>query len=133
MLETIIMMVAVFAVLYFLMIRPQKKRMDQHMAMQSELQPGNRVLLTSGIFGTIAHVGERQLIVELAPGVEITVLKGNVAKQVVADEEEFEFTDDYAASTDVEDDSVITDDEALAEQFNDLRPEDFQDPKAGDK
>lgn len=133
MLETVIMMVAVFAVLYFLMIRPQKKRMDQHMAMQSALQPGDRVLLTSGIFGTIAHVGERQLIVELAPGVEITVLKGNIAKQVVADEEEFEFTDDYAAATDVEDDAVITDDEALSEQFNDLRPEDFQDPKAGDK
>ena len=95
--DLIFMMIALFAVMYFLMIRPQQKRAKQHQDMQSSLSVGSRVLLTSGMFGTIAHVGERQLIVELAPGVEVTVLKGNVARRVVDADEEFEFTDEAPA------------------------------------
>lgn len=91
--DLILMMIALFAVMYFLMIRPQQKRMKQHQQMQSSLAAGDRVLLTSGMFGTITNVGERQLIVELAPGVEVTVLKGNVTRAVTPDDEEFEFTD----------------------------------------
>ena len=86
--DLILMMVAMFAILYFLMIRPQQKRMQKHQEMQAALQPGERVLLTSGMFGTIVHTGEKQLIVELAPGVDVTVLKGNVAQRVTADDEE---------------------------------------------
>ena len=95
--DLIFMMIALFAVMYFLMIRPQQKRAKQHQDMQSSLSVGSRVLLTSGMFGTVAHVGERQLIVELAPGVEVTVLKGNVARTVSAEDEEFEFTDEAPA------------------------------------
>ena len=85
--DLIFMMIALFAVMYFLMIRPQQKRAKQHQEMQSGLSEGERILLTSGMFGTVAHVGERQLIVELAPGVEVTVLKGNVARTVSAEDE----------------------------------------------
>ncbi|MHA6524952.1 preprotein translocase subunit YajC [Tessaracoccus sp. G1721] len=101
--DLILMMIALFAVMYFLMIRPQQKRAKQHQEMQSGLSEGDRVLLTSGMFGTVAHVGERQLIIELAPGVEVTVLKGNVARKVGAEDEEFEFTDESAADELVED------------------------------
>ncbi|WP_077685494.1 preprotein translocase subunit YajC [Tessaracoccus aquimaris] len=94
--ELILLMVAMFAIMYFLMIRPQQKKMRKDQEMRAQLGEGDRVLLTSGIFGTIAHVGERQMIVELAPGVEITVLKGNVARKVTAEDEEFEFTDEIA-------------------------------------
>ncbi|NHB86028.1 preprotein translocase subunit YajC [Tessaracoccus sp. HDW20] len=93
----ILLLVAMFAIMYFLMIRPQQKKMKEDMQMRSQLAEGDRVLLTSGIFGTIAHVGERQMIIELAPGVEITVLKGNVARQVLPADEEFEFTDEVGA------------------------------------
>lgn len=101
--DLILMMIALFAVMYFLMIRPQQKRAKQHQEMQSGLTAGERVLLTSGMFGTVAHVGERQIIVELAPGVEVTVLKGNVARKVSAEDEEFEFTDESAGDELAED------------------------------
>ena len=101
--DLIFMMIALFAVMYFLMIRPQQKRAKQHQDMQSSLSVGSRVLLTSGMFGTVAHVGERQIIVELAPGVEVTVLKGNVARKVSAEDEEFEFTDESAGEELTED------------------------------
>ena len=99
--DFIIMMVALFAIMYFLMIRPQQKKMREDQEMRNQLAEGDRVLLTSGIFATIVHSGTRQVIVELAPGVEITILRGNIAREVAADEEEFEFTDEADDAADV--------------------------------
>ena len=93
-LSFLLMIGAVGAFMYFLMIRPQQKRMKQHQETIGALTPGTRVLLTSGVFATVRHLGERQAIVELAPGTEITIVKGNIARPVTADEEEFEFADD---------------------------------------
>ncbi|SDL71033.1 preprotein translocase subunit YajC [Tessaracoccus oleiagri] len=111
-------MIVVFgAIMYFLMIRPQQKRMKEHQQMVDSLAPGSRVLLTSGVFATIVHAGERQFIVELAPGVEVTVLKGHVSRAVTADEEEFEFDDAPVvtdADADVQDAPVATDEELRA-------------------
>ncbi|HOA26840.1 MAG TPA: preprotein translocase subunit YajC [Arachnia sp.] len=92
--EMILMMVALFAIMYFLMIRPQQKKMRADQEMRSQLAPGDRVLLTSGIFATLTHAGDKQFIVELAPDLQITVLKGSVARKVLPEDEEFEFTDD---------------------------------------
>lgn len=91
------MIVAFGGIMYFFMIRPQQKRAKAHAALLDSIAEDTRVLLTSGIFGTVRHTGERQLIVELAPGVEVTVLKGNVARVVAPSDEEFVFTDDLPA------------------------------------
>lgn len=90
----LLMMVALFAIFYFLMIRPQQKKMRADQEMRNQLAVGDRVLLTSGIFATITHAGERQFIVELAPDLEVTVLKGSVARKVLPEDEEFEFADE---------------------------------------
>lgn len=109
----LLMIVAFGAIMYFLMIRPQQKRMKEHQALINAIQPGTRVLLTSGIFGTVRHIGERQVIVELAPGTEVTMVKGNIAKVVGADEEEFEFSDD---------ETVGLADDLEPSAFNDTKP-----------
>ncbi|TRY17376.1 preprotein translocase subunit YajC [Tessaracoccus rhinocerotis] len=121
--DLILMVVAFGAIMYFLMIRPQQKRMKQHQELIASLQPGSRVLLTSGMFATLRHVGEKQMIVELAPGVEITLLKGNVARVVTEDEEEFEFSDDAV----IEADDVDVEGVEGAEEFSadDLEPHHF--------
>ncbi len=94
----VILMIAAFgALMYFLTIRPQQKRMKAHQAAITALAAGSRVLLTSGVFATVRHLGERHAIVELAPGVEITIIKGNIARTTTPDEEEFEFADDADA------------------------------------
>ena len=124
-LDLILMMVALFAIMYFMMIRPQQKKMKAQQEMQSQLGAGDRVLLTSGIFATIVHSGERQFIVELAPGTEITVLRGNIARAVKPDEEEFEFTDDIVAADDsslaepVEGADQVSDDETFFAEASD--------------
>lgn len=108
--DFIIMIVAFGAIMYFLMIRPQQKRAKEHQALIASIEAGTRVLLTSGIFATVVHTGERQMIVELAPGVEITVLKGNVARVVGDSDEEFVFTDDLPEDTEAPEDDVASND-----------------------
>lgn len=110
-LDLLLMIVIFGAIMYFLMIRPQQKRMREHQEMVNAVQPGTRVLLTSGIYATVLHMGERQMIVEVAPGVEITVVKGHISKVVTDDDEEFVYEGE---GNDVEadlDNTVATDEE----------------------
>ena len=92
--EMLLMIVIFVGAAYFLMIRPQQKRMREHQSQIDALQPGERVILTSGIFATLSHIADTQAIVELAPGVEVTILKQAIARVAKNDEEEFEFTDE---------------------------------------
>ncbi len=80
----ILLMVVAF---YFLILRPQKKRQQAQQKTMSELTPGTRVLLGSGLFGTISWVGSKQVILEVAPGVEMTVLKQAIARVVTPGDE----------------------------------------------
>ena len=57
MLELILMFGVFILIMYFLMIRPQQKRMKEHQELVASLAPGSRVLMNSGMFGTIAHTG----------------------------------------------------------------------------
>ena len=92
--EMLLMLVVFVGAAYFLMIRPQQKRMREHQSQIDALQPGARVILSSGVFATLSHVADTQAIVELAPGVEVTILKQAIARVAKDDEEEFEFTDE---------------------------------------
>ncbi|MFT8395447.1 preprotein translocase subunit YajC [Propionibacterium sp.] len=89
----IILVVVMFAAMYFLMIRPQKKQQQKQRDMLAAAKPGARVMLTSGIFGSIRAAGDKQLVIELAPGVDITVVRQAVAKIIAPEEEEFEYAD----------------------------------------
>jgi len=92
---TIILWIAAFGlIIYFLMIRPNKKRQEEQKKMMDAMQPGARVMLTSGIFGTIQATGDKQMVIELAPGVAITVVRQAIAKALTPEEEEFEYADD---------------------------------------
>ena len=93
-LDLLLMLVVFVGAAYFLMIRPQQKRMREHQSQIDALLPGARVILNSGIFATISHIADTQAIVELAPGVEGTILKQAIARVTKNDEEEFEFTDE---------------------------------------
>ncbi|MFV0428068.1 MAG: preprotein translocase subunit YajC [Arachnia sp.] len=124
-LDLILMLVAFGALMYFLMIRPQQKRMREHEATMAALEPGVRVILTSGIFATLRHMGDSQAIVELAPGTEVTVLKGNIARPAKEDEEEFEFTDELDELVEA-DPEGIDDGAADASSEFDPRPEGSQ-------
>ena len=64
----ILMMVAMFAILYFLMIRPQLKKAKEHQKLVAAIQKGDEVVTQAGFTGRIAKVGENYLTVEVAEG-----------------------------------------------------------------
>lgn len=93
-----------------LMQRPLKKQAEEQRRVRESITEGSRVLLTSQLFGTVTHVGSEQLIVEIAPGVEVTAMKQAVTRLVETSEEEFEFADDApSTSSGIEDRSGIDD------------------------
>ena len=76
--ESIFLIVAMFAVLYFLMIRPQMKRAKEHKAMVDALQKGDEVVTAGGVLGRISKVGDAHVSLEIAPNVEVQVQRSAV-------------------------------------------------------
>ena len=74
----VIYCVVIMAILYFFMIRPNKKRMAEYQKMLDSIKVGNRVL-AAGIYGTVKKVNEKTLNIEIAKGVVIEVNKNAVA------------------------------------------------------
>lgn len=70
------------ALVYFMMIRPARKRAREQLQLQESLSPGDAVMLTSGIFGTVVLVGDERVQVEVAPGAVISVHPGALGKRV---------------------------------------------------
>jgi preprotein translocase subunit YajC len=79
-LATMLPMVAIFAVFYFLMIRPQQKKQKEHRAMVESLEKGNEVITGGGIAGRISKVDDQYITVEIAQGVEIRVQRQAVSQ-----------------------------------------------------
>lgn len=78
-LESFLPLVLIFVVFYFLMIRPQQKKMKAHKEMMSQLRRGDRVLTQGGIIGTINKVvDEKEVVVEIAEGVRVRVVRGTI-------------------------------------------------------
>ncbi|MGC3964705.1 MAG: preprotein translocase subunit YajC [Rhodocyclaceae bacterium] len=71
-------MVLIFVVMYFIMIRPQMKRAKEHKNLLAALTKGDEVITAGGIAGRIVQVQESFVKVEIASGVEVTVQKGSI-------------------------------------------------------
>ena len=76
----IIWLVVLFAVMYFLMIRPQKKRQKELQAYRNNLQKGDKVVTAGGIYGTIVEVKEAYVLLEVDTNVKIRVDKTSLVK-----------------------------------------------------
>jgi len=74
-------LILIFAVFYFLLIRPQQKKLKEHRTMLQALKRNDKVITGGGIVGTITKVRDDsdEIEVELAPGVRVTVLRGTIS------------------------------------------------------
>jgi preprotein translocase subunit YajC len=75
-------LVAIFGAMYFLLLRPQRKRQKETRNLQSSLQEGDEVILSSGIYGWISTIEENYFWVEIAKDTEVRVLKSMVTSRV---------------------------------------------------
>jgi len=78
--EGLIMLVLMFAIFYFLLIRPQQKRAKQHRELISGLKPGNQVVTAGGVHGKVAAVEESTVTVEVATGVKIKLNRASITE-----------------------------------------------------
>ena len=72
--------VAIFILFYFLLIRPQQKRAKEHAAAISAVKRGDTVVLSSGMIGKVTRVEEGEVNLEIAPSVNVRVVKGMIAE-----------------------------------------------------
>lgn len=72
-------LIVVFVIFYFLMIRPQKKKMEEEQSLLEKLQKGDEVYTKSGIIGVIHGINDKVVTLEVSDSVRFKILKGQIA------------------------------------------------------
>lgn len=75
-------LVLVFIIFWFLLIRPQQKRMKEHQAQIAAVKKGDRVVTGGGLIGKVTKVGDTEVEVELAQGVRVQAVKSTLSQVV---------------------------------------------------
>ena len=75
----ILMLVFIFGIFYFLLIRPQRKRQKEHQQLMTELKKGDKVITAGGIYGVIESLSEDSIVIKVESGVTMRVARGSVA------------------------------------------------------
>ncbi|MFW2586711.1 preprotein translocase subunit YajC [Sagittula sp. SSi028] len=79
-LSSFVMMGLIFAIMYFLLIRPQQKKMKEHKAMIEAIRRNDIVITQGGIIGKVAKVkDDNELEIEIAEGVKVRVMRSTIA------------------------------------------------------
>jgi len=78
----ILPMVLIFAIMYFLIFRPQQKKQKQHQQMISAIKKGDKIVTAGGIYGTVAGIKEKEntLVVEIDKNVKIELSRQSISK-----------------------------------------------------
>ena len=72
--------VLIIGIMYFLMIRPQQKRLKEHQAMIAAIRRGDTVVTSGGIIGKVTKADDNELQVEIAEGVKVRIARGMIAE-----------------------------------------------------
>jgi len=80
------MMLIIFGIFYFILIRPQQKKMKEHKKMVEQLKRGDKVIISGGVYGTVVSVGTETLKVEIADGVKVKIARSSVGTVLTEEE-----------------------------------------------
>jgi preprotein translocase subunit YajC len=86
----LVAIVALFGLLYFVTIRPQRRRQQAAQQTQSQLQPGMRVRTTAGMYATVAEVEGQEVVLEVAPGVNVRFLRRAIMDVIPDADQDYE-------------------------------------------
>jgi len=75
----ILFLILMFVIVYFLIIRPHRKRQKEHEELMTELRRGDRVITTGGIYGQIESLSEDSVILRIEEGATMRVARGSIA------------------------------------------------------
>ena len=71
--------VALIAIMYFLLIRPQQKKAKEHRAMLEALKKGDKIVSSGGLHGVITGISDDAITMEIAPKIRVKISRGSVA------------------------------------------------------
>jgi preprotein translocase subunit YajC len=83
---SILFLIAMFAVFYLLLVRPQQKRAKKQREIVSSVEVNDRIVTLGGIHGTVRYSDDQVIHLEVAPGTTVTFSKGAVAKKLIEDD-----------------------------------------------
>jgi preprotein translocase subunit YajC len=109
-----VVLILLFAAFYLLMIRPQRNRQRRAMQVQNKVTPGQRIRTTAGLYGTVVSGDDRDIVVEVAPGVHVTMLRRAVME--VLPDDYGTPDDDEAGADEAADDETAHDEAGPADQ-----------------
>ncbi|GAB2827013.1 hypothetical protein GCM10027176_34170 [Actinoallomurus bryophytorum] len=114
-LVTLLPVILIGVVFYFLLFRPQRRRQQQQQQMQRQIEPGQRVMTTAGMLADVVAVEDEAVVLEIAPGVEVRFVKAAIG-QVLPDDEEIEDEDE------TDDEEVVEPEQAETEAQEEEAP-----------
>ena len=79
-LAALLPLVAILALFWFMVVRPQQRRQKEVVALQQSIEVGQRVMMSSGIYGTVRSIDDERARLEIAPGTEIEIARAAIAK-----------------------------------------------------
>jgi preprotein translocase subunit YajC len=117
-LATLILLAAMFVLLWVLLIRPQRNRQQKQQQLLSSVEPGDEILTVGGLYGIVRDIDEEDdLIVEIAEGIQVRVARRAVGGVVKPDEED-EDVDEELDETDEaaeHEDRVVDSEDSVSE------------------
>lgn len=99
-LENLIFLALLIGIFYFMLIRPQKRRVEQHKTLVESIGEGDEVVTIGGMHGNVVTIGEDEMELEISPGTRVRFVKSAIARRVTEDLEDD--TDEEAWSEDDE-------------------------------
>ncbi len=84
-LSSLIFLGLLIAIFYFMLIRPQKRRMNEHRQLVDSVDTGDTVVTMSGMYGTVKSIGEEEVELEIAPGTTVRFMKNAIGRRVTED------------------------------------------------
>jgi preprotein translocase subunit YajC len=91
-LANLVFLAFLILIFYFMLIRPQRRRVQQHQQLISSIGVGDEVVTIGGIYGIVGRMGDDDIELEISPGTTIRVVKSAIARRVTQDEETGEDT-----------------------------------------
>ncbi len=119
--EFLIVMVLLLGVMYVLMIRPQRKRQQDHQTMIDSCGVGEDVLTTGGIYGTVTRAEGDDLVVEIADGVTVHMTRRGIAAVLPPeddDEEDVEGDEFEDSAAEADEGSITADEEPVTAEVD---------------
>ncbi len=113
---SLILLLAMFVLLWVLLIRPQRQKQQKQQQLLSSVEPGDEVLTVGGLYGIVRDIDEEDdLIVEIAEGIQVRIARRAIGGVVKPEDEDDEGLAELEEAADDEDGVVVSEDSVSAE------------------